>query len=52
MISTPKGFTENSPMSPEPSAFSKNNGSRKSLGQFTEVLDVKQKTVVRSLGAA
>ena len=44
MVSTLEGFTNNSPMSPEPSVTVKNPSTRKSLSQFTEVLDIKHKT--------
>ena len=39
-------------MSPGPSVTIKNPTARKSLSIFTEVLDVKNKTVIRWLGAA
>ena len=49
MVSPPKGFTDNSPMSYGPSMPIKKNNARKSLSQFSETLDVKPKTDVRRL---
>ena len=51
MVSTLEVFTDNSPMSPGPSVSSKNPSTRKSLRQFTEVLDFKHRTDVRGLCA-
>ena len=52
MVSTTAGFTDNSPISPGPSVKFKKPSARKSLHQFSEVLDVKNKTCVCRLGAA
>ena len=52
MVSTPEGFTYNSLMTPNPYIYTKNPSSRISLPQFTEILDVKHNTAVRSYGAA
>ena len=41
-----------SPMSPGPSVNVNNPSARKSLHQFSEVLDVKKKTAICRLGAA
>ena len=51
VVSTPEIFTKNSPMSPGPSVTFKNPSARKSIRLFTEVFDVKNKTVVRRVGA-
>ena len=51
MVSTSEGFTENRPLSPGPYVTVKNPSARKLLHQFTELLDVKNKTVVHRLGA-
>ena len=51
MVSTHEGITENIPIllsTPEPV---KNTGARKSLYQFSEVLDAKHRTDVHRLGA-
>ena len=52
MVSTPKGFSDNITIPPGSSVTDKKNSAIKSLHQFTEVLDVKKKTVVRRLGDA
>ena len=52
MVSTPDGFIDNSPMSPRPSVTGKKPSARKSLCQFSEVLDVKQNNAVYRLFAA
>ena len=52
MVSTPEGFTDNITISPGPYVTGKNPSARKSLYQFTEFLDAKQKTVVRRLDAS
>ena len=44
MVSTPEGFTDNSPMYYVTSVTLKQPNSRKSLPQFSETLDVKPKT--------
>ena len=51
MLSNPEGINGNIPMSPGPYMTFKKTSSRKTLNQFSEVLDVKQKTSVRRLGA-
>ena len=52
MVSTPDIFIYNSPMSHGPPTIVKKFSARKSLRIFTEVLDVKNKTYVRWVGAA
>ena len=52
MVSTSGRFTDNIPMSPGPPMIFKKISARKSLRLFTEVLDIKNKTSVRRLGAA
>ena len=52
MVSTPKIFTDNSAMSPGPPIIVKKCSARKSICLFTEVLDVKNKTAVRRVGAS
>ena len=52
MVSTPEGFTDNSLMTPNPYISNKNPSSRISLPQFTEILDFKHNTYVRSYSAA
>ena len=52
MVSTPKRFTDNSPISPGPPIIDKKCSARKSLHLFTEALDVKNKTTVRRVGDA
>ena len=52
MVSTTVIFTDNIPMSPGPPMIVKKFSARKSLHLCTEVLDVKNKTDVRWLGAA
>ena len=44
MVSTPEGFTDNSPISPMTSTPVKKTSARKSLCLFTIILDVKNKT--------
>ena len=51
MVSNTKGFTYNGSISPVPSIFSKKPSASKSLCQFTEVLDAKQKSAVCRLCA-
>ena len=51
MVSTPEVLTDKSPLSPGPSVIVKNTSARKSLCQFSEVLDVKQKTAICGLSA-
>ena len=51
MVSTPEGFTYNSPMSSGPSVTEKQHNVRKSLRQFSETLDVKPNTDVCRLCA-
>ena len=52
MVSDPKVFTENIPMSPNQYVTVKNPSARKSLNQFLYTLDVKPKTAVRRFCAA
>ena len=52
MVSTPDIFIHNSSMSPVPPMIVINLSSVKSLFLFTEVLYVKNKIVVRLIGAA
>ena len=52
MVSTPEGCTSNNLMTPNPYMYNKNPSSIISLPQFTEILDVKHNTYVRSYGAA
>ena len=51
MVSTPEGFTDNSPISPMKSTPVKKSRARKSLCLFTNILDVKNKTANRQVGA-
>ena len=51
-VSTPKVFTDNSPLSPGPYVTVKNPSAKKSIRPFSEVLDVKQETDFWRLGAA
>ena len=51
MVSNTERFTDNIPISPEPPMIVKKCSARKSLRLFTEVLDVKDKTSVRQVGA-
>ena len=46
MVATPEGCTKNSPITPHPSVSTKTTNARKSLCQFSETLDVKNKTTV------
>ena len=43
MVSTPEGFTKNSPISPMTSSPVKKTSAQKSLCMFTNALDVKEK---------
>ena len=52
MVSTPEGFNDNSPISPMTSTPVKKPSARKSLCLFTNILDVKNKTATRRVGAA
>ena len=52
LVSNPDIFTYNSPMSTGPCVAVINPSARKSLRQFTEFLDVKNKTAVHQVGAA
>ena len=52
MVSTPKIFTDNSPMPPGTSMIGRNPISRNSLCIFTEVLGVKNRTATYQVGAA
>ena len=51
MVSTPEGFTNNSPRSPMKPTPVKEPSARKSLCLFTNILDVKNKTATRPVGA-
>ena len=51
MVSNPEGITENSPISSGPYVSEKTPSVRKSLRQFPQILDVKQKTAVGKLGS-
>ena len=51
MVSTPEGFTDNSPRSPMTPTLSKKPSARKSLCLFTNILDVKNKTAIRQVRA-
>ena len=52
MVSTPEGFTDNSPISPMTSLAVKKPSTQKSLCMFTNVLYVNKKTSYRRVGAA
>ena len=52
MVSTPEGCTNNSTMTHNPCVSTKKLSARKSLRQFTEILDVKHKSAVQRFGAA
>ena len=52
MVSTPEGFTNDSPISTMKSTLVKKQRARKSLCLFTNILDVKKKTATRRVGAA
>ena len=52
MVSTPEVFTNYSPISPITSAPAKKPCARKSLCIFTNILDVKNKTATRQVGAS
>ena len=47
LFSTPEECINNSPMTPNPSVYTKNSSARKSICQFTETLDVKHDNSVR-----
>ena len=49
MVSTPKEFTNNSPISPTTSSPVKKPSAQKSLCMFTNVLDVKKKLLTVEL---
>ena len=51
MVSTPDVFTDDIPMSPGTHMILRKPSTRKSLFLFTEVLDIKNKTTVRRVGA-
>ena len=51
MVSTPEGFTYNSPMSPIQYVIVKNPSARKSLRSFEDRLEVRPKTAVRKFCA-
>ena len=52
MVSTTEGFTDNSTMSPGQYMIVKNTSARKSLRQFSEVLNIWDKTAIHRLGPA
>ena len=52
MVSTTEVCTDNILMTPNPSVSTKNIRARKSLQQFTETLNVKNKTAVCRFGAS
>ena len=52
MVSNHEGFTDDIPMSTGPYVTLKKPSTRKSLCQFSQVLDVKQNTTIYRLGAA
>ena len=52
MLFTLEVFTDNSSISHVPLVTVKNSIARKSLSQFTELFDVKNKTAVHRLGTA
>ena len=52
MVSTPEGFTNNIPISPMTSALVNKPSAIKSLCLFTNILNVKNKTATRRVGAA
>ena len=52
LLSTPEGFTDNSPNVDMPSTSVKKPSARKSLCLFTNILDVKPKTVKSRFVAA
>ena len=52
MVSTPKIFTDNSPISPGTPMIVKKCSAKKSLYRFTEVFDVKKKTAIQRIGVA
>ena len=52
MVSTPEGFTYNSPIYPMTSIPVNKPSSQKSLCVFTNILEVKKKNICRQVGAA
>ena len=50
MVSTPEGFTNESPISPITSTPVNKPSARKSLCLFTTILDVKKKTATHQVG--
>ena len=52
MVSTPDLFTNNSPTSPMTSTPVKKPTARKELCLFTNILEMKNKTTIRLVGAA
>ena len=52
IVSTPGGFTDDSPISPMTSTSVKKPSARKPLCIFTNILDVKNKTATRRVWAA
>ena len=51
MVYTTEGFTNNSPRSPTTSTPDKKPSAKKSLCLFTNILDVRKKTAIRSVGS-
>ena len=51
MVSTPEGFTNNSPITPMVSTPIKKSRARKLLCIFTNILEVKNKNAYRLVGA-
>ena len=51
MVCTNERFKDNSPISPVTPMVVKNSSARESICLFTEVLDAKNKTAVRQVGA-
>ena len=51
MASTPGGSTNNGPMKPNLSVYTKNHSARKPLCEFSGTMDVKHKTDINRLGA-
>ena len=52
MVSTPEGFTNNTPIYPMTPPTLKKPSAGKSLCLFTNILDVRNKTAKRRVGAA
>ena len=52
MVSTPEGYTKNSPMTPNPYVYTEILRSRKTLLQLSDTSDVKHKTAICGLSAS